>query len=101
VDEKRELDVLREPRDPRIDLEAEARGYRDWVADQRDKGKKNFNFRSSWRNRLAMAEKICKERNGPLPPSHTPADLPSLEGCVPMPEELKQVFALPIGRAMP
>jgi len=50
---------------------------------------------------LTLAQWLSKEPRDPIPPSHAPADLPSLEGCVPMPEELKQVFALPIGRAIP
>jgi hypothetical protein len=98
---EQDLALLREPRDSRVDIVAEAKGYRDWIGDQRHQGKRTFNFRSSWRNRLNMAEKIVRERNGPQPAAHVPFDEAkySTEDCVPMPDNVKAMFSQ-IGRGM-
>jgi hypothetical protein len=97
-----DLEMLRQVRDPRVNLLAEVRKYKDWWQPTWDewKKKKPPKYRLSWRNWLERAEKYCLERNGPIPPAHYPAPKMDEEGAVPMPEELKELMS-GIGREMP
>lgn len=73
-DEGLDLELLREPRDPRVKLAAEVFKFRDyWAPTWKTWSKKNPpNYRLAWRNWLERAEEICKKNNGPLPASHVP-----------------------------
>jgi hypothetical protein len=103
LDELRDLELLREPRDPRVDAVAEVKKWRDyWEPKWKLKGS-HPNYRLSWRNWLENADKITKARNGPLPPSQVtwkPPEVPEPnENEVPMPENVRAMVAS-IGRAI-
>ena len=106
LDEVLDLELLREPHDPRVDTLAQVRKWRDYhEAEWRDwKKRKPPNYRLSWRNWLDNADRFCVQDNGPLPPSTVPWEPPEPpdpnEEETPMPDEVRQVMA-GIGRTLP
>jgi hypothetical protein len=105
LDEDKDLALLRESHDSRVDVVAEVRKFRDFHEPKWAAWKKRSppNYRLAWRNWLQRADRFALKDHGPIPAAHTTWRPPAPEEPgvpeIGMPTFVREAMA-GIGRSM-